>query len=199
MKGKKSLAYLFSTEQLRAEQQVSFRQIKERNDLLLVSRVTVWPTDCWQRVTPQAACWQPSTYQPHFLSDSFLLEKGKQLLKAPCWAHSWIWESDKKLPGADMEVFDIASLNRTVHIPDSNIRKKQQYSHGAVLLATLEICALSLTEGRNKPWTLWFTQELVTMGSPYPDPYLHWKMFLRKIKIGTKIKKHECSNDYMEK
>lgn len=144
MKGKQSLAYLLSTEQLRAEQQASFRQIKERNNFLVVSRLTIWLTDCWQRVTPQAACWQPSTQQPHFLSDSFLLEKGKELLKAPCWAHSWIWEPDKKLPGADMEIFDMASLNRAAHIPDSSIRKEQQYSHGAILLATLKMCVLSL-------------------------------------------------------
>lgn len=153
MKGKQRLAYLLFTEQLRAEQQVGFRQIKERNDLLHVSRLTVCLTDCWQHVTAQAACWQPSTHQPHLLSDSFLLEKGKQLLKAPCWAHSWIWEADK-IPGADMAVFGMASHNRTAHIPDSNIRKKQQYSHGAVLLATLEMCALSLTQGRNKPRVL---------------------------------------------
>lgn len=197
MKEKQNLAYLLFTEQLRAEQQVGFRQIKERNNLLHVSRLTVWLTDCWQHVTPQAACWQPSTHQPHFLSDSFLLEKGKQLLKAPCCAHSCIWEEDK-IPGADMAVFDMASLNRTAHIPDSNICKKQQYSHGAVLLAALEMCAFSLTQGRNKPRAPWATVELSTMGSPYPGPCLHWEMFLRKVKIGTKIKKHECSNDYMK-
>lgn len=198
MKGKQRLACLLSAEQLRAEQQVSFRQIKERNNLLRVSRLTFWLTDCWQRVTPQAACWQPSTYQPHFLSDSFLLGKGKEHLKAPCWAHSWIWEPDKKLAEADVAVFDMASLSRRAHTPDSNRRKKQQYSHGAILLATLEMCALSLTQGRNKPRALWSVLQLSTMGSPYPSPCLHWEVFLRKIKIGTKIKKHECSNDYME-
>lgn len=73
-KGKR-LMYLPSTVQFRAAQQASFRQVKERNNLLHVFRLAGQLTDCWQHVSPGSllTAWYASA--SFSASEARLLEK----------------------------------------------------------------------------------------------------------------------------
>jgi len=93
--------------QLRAVQQACFREVKERNHLLHVSRSAIQLTDCWRHVSAQAACWQPDT-SASFSAWVPFVRKRERVFEGSSLGSQLHWGTRPEVTWGDIAVFNTA-------------------------------------------------------------------------------------------